>query len=148
MKALRYLLLAITLITILAWAQQPAATKAATPSSKPQAGNAQVGRGKYIVEELAKCGNCHTPRDEEGKIDRTQFLHGASTFFRPAARVPDWPIICPRIAGNPSATDEQLVTLLTTGIWKFGKPLRAPMPEFHMTREDAEAVVAYLRTLR
>ncbi len=28
---------------------------------------------------------------------------------------------------------------------RSGKPLRAPMPRFHMIRSDAEAVVAYLK---
>ena len=37
--------------------------------------------------------------------------------------------------------------LLTTAIWTNGEPLRDPMPKFHMTRADAEAVVAYLRSL-
>ena len=40
-----------------------------------------------------------------------------------------------------------MITLLTTGIWVTGKPLRPPMPRFHMTRADAEAVLAYLKSL-
>jgi len=41
-----------------------------------------------------------------------------------------------------------MVKLLTTGIWKTGKPLRPPMPRFQMTRADAEAVVAYLKSVK
>jgi mono/diheme cytochrome c family protein len=125
------------------WAQQQAAS-----SAKPAAGGAQLARGKYIVEEVAKCINCHTPRDSHGAIDRTQLLRGGPVFFQPAQHVSDWPQTCPRIGGNPSATDAEFVTLMTTGIWKFGKPLRDPMPQFHMTKEDAEAVLAYLKSLR
>jgi len=40
-----------------------------------------------------------------------------------------------------------MITLLTTSISLSGKPLRAPMPQFHMTRSDAEAVVAYPKSL-
>jgi mono/diheme cytochrome c family protein len=40
-----------------------------------------------------------------------------------------------------------MITLLTTEIWTTGKPLRSPMPEFHMTRADAEAVLAYLKSI-
>jgi len=47
----------------------------------------------------------------------------------------------------PPATDAQMITLLTTGIWVTSKPLRSPMPSFHMTRADAEAVLAYLKSL-
>jgi mono/diheme cytochrome c family protein len=43
--------------------------------------------------------------------------------------------------------DAQMITLLTTGISDSGKPLRLPMPSFHMTRADAEAVLAYLKSL-
>ncbi len=38
-----------------------------------------------------------------------------------------------------------MITLLTTSISRIGKPLRAP--RFHMIRSDAEAVVAYLKSL-
>ena len=40
-----------------------------------------------------------------------------------------------------------MITLLTTGIWTTGKPLRSPMPEFHMTRADAQSVLAYLKSI-
>jgi len=40
-----------------------------------------------------------------------------------------------------------MISLLTTGIWTNGKPLRQPMPRFHMTRSDAESVLAYLKAL-
>jgi hypothetical protein len=56
-------------------------------------------------------------------------------------------MIVPRIAGLPPASNEGMITLLTTGIWITGKPLRDPMPKFHMTVADAEAVLAYLKSL-
>ena len=34
-------------------------------------------RGAYLVETLAHCGECHTPRDALGGLDRTRWLHGA-----------------------------------------------------------------------
>lgn len=34
-------------------------------------------RGRYLVEALAHCGECHTPRNALGGIDRTQWLQGA-----------------------------------------------------------------------
>jgi hypothetical protein len=34
-------------------------------------GNAKlIARGKYIVEGVAGCGYCHTPRDKDGNLDR------------------------------------------------------------------------------
>jgi mono/diheme cytochrome c family protein len=107
-----------------------------------------IARGQYIVEGVAACGDCHTPRDENGISDRTRWLKGAPVFFQPAQAVPGWPIVAPRLAGLPPGSDAEIITLLTTGIWQqTNKPLRLPMPRFQMTRSDAEAVVAYLKSL-
>jgi mono/diheme cytochrome c family protein len=40
-----------------------------------------------------------------------------------------------------------MIKLLMTGTWTNGNRLRAPMPQFRMDRTDAEAVVAYLKSL-
>jgi len=93
------------------------------------------------------CGTCHTPHTSSGTQDRAHYLEGAPLWLNPTMPISDWPLRAPRLAGQPSGTDAEVVTLLTTGIWKDGKPLRAPMPQFRMTKEDAEAVVAYLRSL-
>lgn len=106
-----------------------------------------IARGKYIVEGLAACGDCHTPRNRDGGIDRTKWLSGAPVFYEPAQRVPGWAISAPRIAGLPPGRDTEIITLLTTATWRGGKAPRPPMPRFHMKREDAEAVVAYLKSL-
>jgi mono/diheme cytochrome c family protein len=106
-----------------------------------------IARGKYIVEGLAACGDCHTPRNRDGDIDRTKWLAGAPVFYEPAQSVPGWAISAPRIAGIPPGRDAEVITLLTTSVWRDGKTPRPPMPRFHMTREDAEAVVAYLKSL-
>jgi mono/diheme cytochrome c family protein len=107
-----------------------------------------VARGRYIVEDVAMCGTCHTPRLANGQLDRSRWLAGAPVPYLPAQPIADWPINAPRLAGSPPATNAGMITLLTTAVWTDGKPLRDPMPKFHMTRADAEAVVAYLRSLR
>jgi len=120
-------------------------TKRAEPASRTDA--ELVARGKYLVEDVAMCGNCHTPRKENGQIDRARWLEGGPLFFQPPRPMPDWPLVAPRLAGLTPANDAAMITLLTTGIWTNGQPLRQPMPEFHMTRSDAEAVLAYLKSL-
>lgn len=112
------------------------------------AGNdAKVARGKYIVNGVAMCGMCHTPRNDAGQIEQERWLDGAALWLLPAHPDPNWPLKAPRIAGTPPGSDEDMVRLLTTGIWKDKGYLRPPMPQFRMSREDAEAVVAYLRSL-
>lgn len=108
---------------------------------------ADVARGKYIVENVAMCPQCHTPRDANGKVDRRYLLAGAPELFQPPRPDPNWPLIAPRIGGNPPASDQDLIKLLTTGIWTDGKPLRLPMMPFRMSESDAKAVVAYLKSV-
>ncbi len=119
--------------------------KKAAPA--PATGSA-VARGQYLVEDVAMCGTCHTPRHANGTLDRSQWLAGAPVPYQPSQATADWPTVAPRIAGLPPASNDGMVTLLTTGVWITGKQLRDPMPKFHMTKADAEAVVAYLKSLK
>ena len=124
-------------------------TKSETkPVAKPAVNAALVPHGRYIVEGVAMCGTCHTPHTLKGQPDPNHALEGAALWLSPALPVADWPLRAPRIGGNPPATDDQMVTLLTTGIWIDGKRLRPPMPQFRMSREDAQSVVAFLRSLQ
>jgi mono/diheme cytochrome c family protein len=113
--------------------------------SKKNSVDAEVARGKYLVEGVAMCGRCHTPLDAEGNPDRSRWLQGAPVLWQQTG--PDSPLVAPRIGGTPPASDDAMVTLLTTGVWTTGKRLRYPMPQFRMDRKDAEAVVAYLKSL-
>ena len=105
-------------------------------------------RGKYIVEDLAICGQCHTPRDGSGAPDRSRWLQGAPVWLKSAEPAENWPLLAPRIGGALPGTDAEMVTLLTTGIWRTGTYLRPPMPQFRMSRQDAESVIAYLKTVQ
>lgn len=104
-------------------------------------------RGKYIVESVAMCEMCHTPRDENGQADRGNWLMGGPVQLQPTYREPHWAVKVPRIAGGPPGTEADFLRLMTTGIARTGNPPNPPMPQFHMTREDAEAVLAYLKSL-
>jgi mono/diheme cytochrome c family protein len=127
---------------------QSNAPQSTAPQRQSKAGGAaaDVTRGKYLVEDVAVCGQCHTPRDSNGNLDRTRWLQGASVPYLPSKPDMDWPINAPRIGGTPPANDADMIKLLTTGIWIDGKHLRLPMPQFRMDRGDAEAVVAYLKS--
>lgn len=138
-----YLIAVVLLSGTLAFAQ----SQKPEPHSKTATGGA-VARGKYIVESVAICTQCHTPRDNNGNPDRSHWLQGASVPFDPVKPNPNWPITAPRIGGTPlPASDADMVKLLTTGIWTNGEHLRPPMPQFRLSQEDAEAVVAYLKSL-
>jgi mono/diheme cytochrome c family protein len=121
--------------------------KPASKAAKSGGNAALIARGKYIVEGVAMCGECHTPRLANWELDYSRWLAGGPVPYLPAQPQPDWPLVEPRLAGQPPANDAQMVTLLTTGTWITGKRLRSPMPQFRMSSADAEAVVAYLKSL-
>ena len=108
----------------------------------------RVARGEYLVNNVAMCVQCHTPRDERGELERSKLLQGAPVPVVSPYPNDQWAFTAPRIAGLAPWTEEQLVTLLTTGARPTGERPKLPMLPFRMTREDAEAVVAYLRSLR
>ena len=94
------------------------------------------------------CERCHTPRDGNGNPDRENWLMGGPVQTEPTYAAPNWAQTEPRIAGSPPGTDAEFIRLLTTGISRTGRPPDLPMPPFRMTRADAEAVLAYLKSLR
>lgn len=135
---------ALSLFTLRAMAQKKGDKTNAPPIPVSKT---DVARGKYLVENVAMCGQCHTPRNSDGTLDQSHALQGAPVFLQPASPDPNWPLKAPRIGGNPPASDQDMVKLLTTGIWTDGKPLRFPMMPFRMNEADAKAVVAYLKTV-
>ena len=71
-------------------------------ASAANSGGGDVARGKYIVEDVAMCGTCHTPRRADGTLDRSQWLAGAPVPYLPAQPTSDWPIQAPRLGPSPT----------------------------------------------
>jgi hypothetical protein len=44
------------------------------------AGAGDVERGRYLVEVVGACTDCHTPRNQDGSPDMTRFLGGNESF--------------------------------------------------------------------
>ncbi len=121
----------------------------AVPASvKPANTPASIVHGKYLAENVAMCIQCHTPRDEEGNLLRSQLFHGAPVPFTSPYPNSRWANTAPPIAGLPQYTTDQAVKLLTTGISRTGKPPRSPMPPFRMSESDARDIVAYLQSIQ
>jgi len=117
---------------------------AGEPSSKSRSA---VARGKYIVEQVAMCTDCHSPRGPKGEFIQERWLQGAPLDFKNTVPMPKWAEVAPPLAGLPGWTEAQIVTLLTTGKDQKGEPPDPPMPPYRMNREDAAAVAAYLNSL-
>jgi len=125
------------------------------PSYGPPAGavpavsrDDKVAYGAYLAGPLGHCIECHSPTGPTGAPDvEHQLGAGGFEIYGP------WGI---SVSANitPAAladwTDDQIKTVITTGIRPDGSRLMPPMGVHYyknITPEDQDAIVAYLRTL-
>lgn len=115
--------------------------------SSPAPKDTDIQRGKYLVEEVAKCAECHTPRDAQGQLEPEHWMQGATIWITPVHANPQWAERAPVIAGFGGYSDQDGVNILEKGIGANGEPIRPPMHIYHLKHEDAVAIIAYLRSL-
>jgi mono/diheme cytochrome c family protein len=108
-----------------------------------------IERGRYLVEGIAGCGNCHTPKGSNGDLPG-RHLAGGMVFGEPPFRA-----VAPNITPDPETgigrwTDAQIATAIREGRRPDGTIIGPPMP-FALYRglsdRDLAAMVAYLRTV-
>lgn len=116
-----------------------------------QAQDAKVQRGKYLVEQVARCQECHTPKTETGEFDKTKWLKGAKLETAPIATIKGWHATSPDITSTSALFTrwglDGLVKFLETAKNPRGNGADAPMPAYTMLHDDADAIVAYLKSL-
>lgn len=107
-------------------------------------------RGAYLVETIAACGNCHTPKDAAGRAVAGEELSGGFAFD-----IPPGHIVASNITPDPQTgigrwSEAQLVTALRDGKRPDGTIIGPPMP-FGFYRQisdrDAAAIAAYLKSV-
>ncbi|MFI5178265.1 MAG: hypothetical protein ACHQO8_06870 [Vicinamibacterales bacterium] len=135
----------LVISSVVARTAPQSATQVPPPAAQSDAASL-VARGEYLANRVAMCVQCHSPRDIHGNVLLTQKFRGA-----PIPVTSPWPerefaFRAPSIAGLPGFTDEQIIALLTEGKAIDRDPPRPPMPPFRMMRQDAQAIVAYLRS--
>ena len=113
----------------------------------------KAARGKYLVEEVARCQECHTPRLPDGQFNKEKWLKGAVLNVQPIDPIKGWHKTSPDLTASGRLWQGRwgqaaLVKLLSTGLGPGGNPADPPMPTYKMTPDDAEAVVEYLKTLK
>jgi mono/diheme cytochrome c family protein len=105
-----------------------------------------IKRGAYLVNNVARCGDCHTPRDDKGELDMKRHLQGAPMWFKPTKlKFEEWEESAPDLTNSGLLarwSDEKMVKFLSTG-----EKADAPMPAYNFTVDDAKAVTAYLHSL-
>jgi len=108
----------------------------------------QVAHGEYLVKAIGQCGDCHTPFNDEGGFVEDKWLQGKKLEFGSLVPMPVWADTSSNIAGLPGWDHQKAVQFFMTGLAPNGQPPRPPMPQYHMNKADAEAVVAYLESLK
>lgn len=107
--------------------------------------SAAVERGRYLVEALYHCGQCHTPRGPLGGLDRSRWLQGAEN--------PDGDGRIPGIApGQLDWSDGDVAAFLKTGLTPEYDSVGGNMVEVIenirvLPDDDVAAIVAYLRAI-
>jgi mono/diheme cytochrome c family protein len=115
-----------------------------------------VKRGDYLVNTIMACGNCHSPRDANGRTIADKALSGGLTFTTPAFVATASNITPDPETGIGSWTDAEIKHALIDGVRPdrhhlAGVPLAAIMPaNFYkaLLPEDLDAIVAYLRSVK
>jgi mono/diheme cytochrome c family protein len=114
----------------------------------PQDADPMVLRGRYIVEGPGHCGECHTPRNAAGGVDRGQWLAGAVN--------PDGegsiPNLTPSADGLKDWSAQDIAYYLESGFTPDFDSVGGSMVEVQanmskLPASDREAIAAYLKAI-
>jgi mono/diheme cytochrome c family protein len=129
---------------------------AAAGDIRAQAPSAGIERGRYLVESILGCGNCHTPKAPTGEpITSLNLSGGGLSFSIPPFTGTATNITPDRETGIGSWTDDEIKRAIIAG--KRPNHGRLPNTELAvvmatsffkaMTPSDLDAVVVYLRSI-
>jgi mono/diheme cytochrome c family protein len=123
-----------------------------SPAQVPTSG---IQRGRYLVDHVAICGDCHTPRNFLGAPSQSLYMAGASEKNGPLGEAV--PNITPdKETGIGDWRRQDIAELLLTGIKPDGDNVQGLMSEVihatphgykDMKKEDALAIADYLQSI-
>jgi mono/diheme cytochrome c family protein len=113
-----------------------------------------VSRGRYLVDHVAICGDCHTPRSRFGAEDGTRYLAGTAA-GPGGAKVPN---ITPHRTGIGDWDASDIISVLTLGMLPNFDNVQGLMAEVvdgkaggpgykDAPKSDLDAIAAYLNTV-
>lgn len=133
-----------------------AAAMLVAAASAHVAAETPVERGRYLVNTILACGNCHTPKDAEGRpLEARELAGGGLSFDLPFFAGTASNITPDRETGIGSWTDEEIARAITQGT----RPGHGRLPGTELAvvmwvnfykallPSDLAAVVAYLRSI-
>ncbi len=114
-----------------------------------------VERGRYLVDNVLVCGECHTPTLPDGKPDMSKYLAGSRSYdfkYRNGETVSVYAenLTSHKDEGLAMWSDDDVRTAITVGIDDEHVALWPIMPYpmySQLTREDLDSIIKYLRTI-
>ncbi|WP_418591979.1 c-type cytochrome [Ponticoccus sp. (in: a-proteobacteria)] len=102
-------------------------------------------RGRYLVEALAHCAECHTPRNALGGLDRGRWMGGAPN---PSGEGSIPPLTPDKLSWSAEDVAYYLETGFTPEFDAVGGHMAEVVENFsQLTAEDRKAVAAYVKAL-
>ncbi|MBG0809434.1 c-type cytochrome [Methylosinus sp. H3A] len=120
----------------------PLCLAAASPAAA-----ADIDRGRYLVEALTACDNCHTPRGPDGYQREKRFSGGSQTFKGENYSVRGPNISSDEATGVGAWSDDLLTAAIVAGVGPEGRLAPAMPSEYYriLTARDRAAVIGFLR---
>ncbi len=109
---------------------------------------ALLERGKYLMNGVVACGNCHFQRDAKGEPLLDKGLSGGFVFDEPPFKAYASNITPDPETGIGKWTDAQLAKAIREGIRPDKSVIGPPMPMAfyrNLSDDDLAAIIAYLR---
>ena len=108
-----------------------------------------VERGRYLMNSIVACGNCHSPRGADGKLVEGRELAGGVEIVEEGLFVARSSNLTPDPeTGIGKWSDAEIARAIREGVRPDGRVLGPPMPfAFYRDIADADlaAIIAYLR---
>ncbi len=119
-------------------------------SAVPVQAESRLERGRYLMQSIVACGNCHTPQGPNGPLPGMELAGGLKfdekSFTAYASNItPD------KETGIGKWTDAQIIAAIRDGVRPDGSIIGPPMPiglYKGLSDNDAKAIVAYLRSIK
>lgn len=113
-----------------------------------------VARGEYLVTAVTACADCHTPRDANGPVAELYMAGNPCWIDVVPGDDTQGCLRTPNLTNDPTGlanrSDAEIREMFQNGVRPDGSILSPEMPywAFHnITDEDADAIVAFLRTV-
>ena len=147
------LLLVIVVVGLVSYVKTALPNVGKAPELKVERTAERMERGRYLVQSVTLCENCHSERDWTkfaGPVVEGTCGKGGECFDRKVGLPGVYYSKNITPEGISRYTDGELFRVITTGVTKEGKALFPLMPYSHygkMDPEDIHCIIAYLRTL-